>query len=339
MKKILFALLAASCMAFVACGQPSESAVSSIDDFSSRIENIELSSSSTTVRSKVLAHWKFQNVEGCYTGNIDTDDLTFIDLTGNGNHLVVEDEGYGEELDIFTWDTGVVGEGSTSLKFNNTLALAESVDPFDKALTTYSGAYVSGKYLETVSNAPINMFSGEDGWTIEIVLKISSNWNNGYNRYTGIFSRQGIVENEDEPYFSMALSSVDTSNVGAVGTDTPVGFQIIHTNNYGMLSNREFGSVKAETWVHYMVVGTGNRIISYINGVEVDNYAKDSSLLVSDYRWEVGVGRKLGKNEQSMNEMYAEGLIRRLFCGSISEIRFPAEELSIADSLWPSLNN
>ena len=79
------------------------------------------------------------------------------------------------------------GEGSTSLKFNNTLALAESVDPYDKLQTTYSGTYVSGKYLETAGEAPINFFTSSDDWTIELIFKVSANWNNAYNRYIVVF--------------------------------------------------------------------------------------------------------------------------------------------------------
>ena len=64
-------------------------------------------SAASSSDSGVLAHWKFQNEEGYYTGNIDTDDLVFLDLSGNGNNLVVRSEGNGDQLDIFTWDTGV----------------------------------------------------------------------------------------------------------------------------------------------------------------------------------------------------------------------------------------
>ena len=126
-QKSLIALLATACMTFAACASPSGNNGYSSDDILSIPESS--SSSELTEEKHLLAHWKFQNVEGCYTGNIDTDDLTFVDLTGNGNDMVVEYEGNGDELDIFTWDVGASGEGSTSLKFNNTLALAESVDP------------------------------------------------------------------------------------------------------------------------------------------------------------------------------------------------------------------
>ena len=167
---------------------------------------LALPSFSEESENAVIAHWKFQNQEGYYTGNADDDTLRFIDLSGNGNDLEVGVEGNGAQLDIFSWDNGVdyIEEGcyyesASSLKFDNTWEKALSVDPYDAELTTYSGAYVSGKYLQTVENAPMNALDGEDGWTIEVIFKISEEWNVHYNRYTGIFSKQGVLEDQDEP--------------------------------------------------------------------------------------------------------------------------------------------
>ena len=110
----------------------------------------------TSEENKVLAHWKFQNDPTCFVGDIDKDELTFIDLSGNGNDMVVATEGNGSQLDIFTWDVGVDNENlqttdtKTSLKFDNSLAKAQSVDPYPAEESTFSSAYVSGKFLETV---------------------------------------------------------------------------------------------------------------------------------------------------------------------------------------------
>ena len=48
---------------------------------------------------KVLAHWKLQNEEGCFTGSVDDDTVGFRDLTGNGNDLIAKIVGNGSELD------------------------------------------------------------------------------------------------------------------------------------------------------------------------------------------------------------------------------------------------
>ena len=149
-----------------------------------------------------MAHWKLQNVDGYYTGDIDKDELQFIDLSGNGNDLVTKVVGNGAQLDIFSRDTGADKGASTTdsaLMMNNTKVLAAAVDPYESGETSYSGGYTSGKYLETIKGAPMNTNEFEDGISVDIIFKLSSELDNDYNRYTGIFSRQGVIEEQNEP--------------------------------------------------------------------------------------------------------------------------------------------
>ena len=298
----------------------------------------------TGEESKVLAHWKFQNDAQYFTGDIDTDTLKFIDLTGNGNDLEVAVEGNGAQLDIFTWDEGVnndtldsVADGS-SLKFGNTLAQAQSVDPYESSLTTYSGAYVSGKYLQTVENAPLNTFDGMFGWTVEIVFKIDPEWNTNYNRYTGVFSKQGVVDGQNEPPFSMAITEKITGeDDGSLGTAGTTGLQYVHVDMYNKKTNHELqnGMINTDQWIHYMATSDGFFTYVYINGELYKTIEENSefNMVNESFGWEVGVGRKQKGNEATMNEEHPEGLIRRLFCGSISEIRFTDSYMDIEDSL------
>ena len=293
----------------------------------------------------VAAHWKFQNEEGYYTGSAEDDSLRFIDLTGNGNDLEVCFEGNGDQLDIFEWDEGAtVGEDGvystkSSLRFGNTWEKALSVDPYDASQTEYSGAYVSGKYFQTVNGAPLNNVDSTTGWTVEIVFKIDEEWNNNYNRYTGLFSRQGVVESQDEPAFSMALTELiggGTSD-GYIGREGTTGLQYVHVDVNENKTNheRKNGEIYAEQWIHYMVTSDGYWLDVYINGENVLSMAENNEIYITDslFSWEVGVGRKLGTDKATMNPKHPEGLIRRLFCGSMSEIRFTMNYMDIEDSL------
>ena len=297
----------------------------------------------------VLAHWKLQNQEGYYSGNIDADELTFVDLSGNGNDLAVRTVGNGNQLDIFSWDTGVdlnglkTTEASTSLKFNNSLTQAQSVDPYDASQTSFSGAYVSGKFLETVENAPLNSLTGKNGWTVEIIFKISPEWNNQYNRYTGLFSRQGVVESQNEPALSLALSETAGGNAdGTIGDNGTIGLQFIHVDPSENKTNIELADgIQAEEWVHYMVASNGMMTSIYYNGTLIRTVNESGKIATLDptFGWEIGVGRKLpGDQDRSMNTVEPEGLIRRLFCGSISEIRISEGALSVEASLL-NVNN
>ena len=299
----------------------------------------------------VAAHWKFQNEEGYYTGSVEDDTLSFIDLTGNGNDLEVCYEGNGDKLDIFEWDEGAtVGEDgvyktNSSLRFGNTWEKALSVDPYDAAQTAYSGAYVSGKYFQTVNGAPLNNVDSTTGWTVEIIFKIDEEWNNNYNRYTGLFSRQGVVESQDEPAFSMALTELIGGGTadGYIGREGTTGLQYVHVDVDENKTNheRKNGEIYAEQWIHYMVTSDGYWLDVYVNGENVLSMAENNEIYITDslFSWEVGVGRKLGfnkdenKDHATMNPKHPEGLIRRLFCGSMSEIRFTMNYMDIEDSL------
>ena len=292
----------------------------------------------------VAAHWKFQDEEGYYTGSADDDTLRFIDLTGNGNDLEVCSEGYGDELDIFEWDEGVeLNDGgytaSSSLRFGNTWEKALSVDPYEPSLTEYSGAYVSGKYFQTVDGAPLNDVDSSTGWTVEIIFKIDEEWNNNYNRYTGLFSRQGVVESQDEPAFSMALTEMITgASDGYLGTEGTTGLQYVHVDVNEKKTNYEIknGQIYGEQWMHFMVTSDGNYTEAFLNGESVFAGTENNEIYITDslFSWEVGVGRKLGTDKATMNPKHPEGLIRRLFCGSISEIRFSMNCMDIEDSLY-----
>ena len=292
---------------------------------------------------KTLAHWKFQDVAGYYTGSVDDDNITFVDLTGNGNDLVPATAGNGDQLDIFMWDDGCdipTAKGNTALKMDNTKAKAATVDPYTAEETSYTGGYTSGKYLQTVESAPLNNMQFEHGFAFEIVYKLSPELDNNYNRYTGLFSRQGVVEGANEPPFSIALAEWNneesTGTLGANGT----WMQYVHVDPDGMKTNNEYDSAMmyAGDWHHILVTSDGELTEIYVDGEDIDLVGESSLINITDpsYRWEVGVGRKNGEGHESdsKNVNSPEGMIRRLFAGTISEIRVCDGYMSLEDSLW-----
>ena len=291
----------------------------------------------------VVAHWKLQNVDGYFTGDIEKDELQFIDLSGNGNDLVTKVVGNGSQLDIFTWDDGAdKGETKTqsSLKFNNTKILAEAVDPYESGETSYSGGYTSGKFLETIKGAPMNTNEFEEGISVDIIFKLSPELDNDYNRYTGIFSRQGVIEDQNEPPFSIALCEwEDDQATGMLGDTNQTWLQFVHCDDVSKV-NVEMDEVKigADGWHHLLVSTDGFSITYFIDGEPLRTFTDIPFIEVRDpnFSWEVGVGRKSGTGHESdcKNENVAEGLIRRLFAGSIAEIRVMDGPIENEDSLF-----
>ena len=101
--------------------------------------------------------------------------------------------------------------------------------------------------------------------------------------------------------------------------------------NYELMN----GQIYAEEWIHFMVTSDGYYTEVYINGENVFASSENNEIYITDalFSWEVGVGRKLGTDKATMNPKHPEGLIRRLFCGSMSEIRFTMNYMDIEDSL------
>lgn len=292
--------------------------------------------------AKVVAHWKLQNVDGYYTGDIEKDELQFIDLSGNGNDLVTKVVGNGAQLDIFTWDTGVdkgASKTQSALKINNTKILAEAVDPYDASETSYSGGYTSGKYLETIKGAPLNTNDFEEGISVDIIFKLSPELDNDYNRYTGIFSRQGVIEDQNEPPFSIALSEWDDDPKTGMMSENKTWLQFVHCDDAQKV-NVEMNEIKigADGWHHLLVTTDGFSITYYIDGEPLRTFGDIPFIDVTDpnYSWEVGVGRKSGTGHENdcKNENVAEGMIRRLFAGSIAEIRVMDGPIENTDSLY-----
>lgn len=292
-----------------------------------------------------VAHWKFQKLDGCYSGDLAKDNLIFYDLTGNGNDLVVASEGFGKDLYVLEWDEGCdigASTGSTSLLLNNSKENAASVDPHPADKTTYTGGHTSGKYLETVKGAPMNAMPFSGAYTIEVIFKFSPDFNNDYNRYCGIFSRQGVVSDQNEPPLSLAATEV--ANVTVLGDGGTIGIQYVHLDAGATKTNSEMenGVLEADQWLHYMIVNDGKgQTNAYLNGEKVGEFFEETGIFVTDpsYRWEVGVGRKNGEGHigvDTQNADHPEGMIRRLFCGSVSEIRVTETALTVEQSLYKS---
>lgn len=292
-----------------------------------------------------VAHWKFQKLNGCYSGELTKDNLVFYDLTGNGNDLTVAAEGFGKDLFVLEWDEGCnigASTGSTSLLMNNSKENSASVDPYPADKTSYTGGHTSGKYLQTVKGAPMNAMPFSGAYTIEVIFKFSPDFNNDYNRYCGIFSRQGVVADQNEPPISLAATEL--SNGTVLGDSDTIGIQYVHIDAAGTKTNAEMenGVLEADQWLHYMIVNDGKgQTNAYLNGEPVGEFFEESGIYVTDpsYRWEVGVGRKNGEGHvgtDTQNADHPEGMIRRLFCGSVSEIRVTEKALTVEQSLFKS---
>jgi hypothetical protein len=101
--------------------------------------------------------------------------------------------------------------------------------------------------------------------------------------------------------------------------------------------------IGADGWHHLLVTTDGFSITYYIDGEPLATFQDIPFIDVRDpnFSWEIGVGRKSGTGHESdcKNENVPEGMIRRLFAGSISEIRVMDGPIELSDSLYAKTVN
>ncbi|WP_128375752.1 LamG-like jellyroll fold domain-containing protein [Streptomyces cavernae] len=194
--------------------------------------------------SKVLvpgtvAYWRFDgHTEGSPVEG------TVRDLSGRGNDLTVVKVGGGS----LTWSTEHHPDqpGHGSLFFHG-----------DKSPLT-------GAYLRTADNAPLNSATFRSGYTIEAFYQLPADWNPSRNAWSGLVSRTGTggaagkTEGDpDEPLATLSLSD----GPGPQWAVRPLNQQGIATN---------WGDETApEIWWHVAVVNDGSHTTMYVQGCPV----------------------------------------------------------------------
>lgn len=243
----------------------------------------------------VLAHWKFSQ-DQVISGSLENGDLRIADLSGMGNELVLHTTGDGlhdTASDMLRWS-----DDGKSLVFDN-----------------YRGAAV-GKYLSTVSDAPINNERFADGYTIEVMFKMPSNFTPDKHRWAGILSRAGaaseIGKNGGEREF---LSTLAVSNLQELQwTSHPLNLNYNPTAWSLSLSS-------SKNWYHTAIVNDGSHTKLFVNGAtDFRNPAEtiNGIALVPGKGWDIGAA-------ESNGDKY------KLFAGSIQEIRITGKALDEAD--------
>lgn len=180
------------------------------------------------------AYWRFDSaVSG-----------TVRDLSGNGNDLTVVSVG-GVTLG-WSADHHPDQPGHGSLEF-----------------TGYKSP-LKGAYLQTISGAPLNSATFQDGYTIEAFFRLPADWDPDHNAWAGVVSRRGTggaagktADDPDEPLATLSLSN-----------DREPQWAMRPLNQEGIATN--WGQeTPLETWSHLAVVNDGRHTTLYVDGCPV----------------------------------------------------------------------
>lgn len=244
-----------------------------------------------------VAHWKFAPQYA--TGSIESGEMTVSDQTGHGNTL--EMRTYGTARNAEFSDVSLTGEGSIFLNGNLTDGAVDFV---------------------TVSGAPINTETFDNGYTIEILYKMPDDWTTA-DRWTSLISRLGSTSAIDTEGDSVTMS-VHVSNCKEI--------QFIPANkkNVSTLSSDVWSVAmdKAENWYSIVITYDNNEFCSYINGC--DSFRNITSADMQGLYADPADGRfRIGSRKK-------DGSPYRFTRGYIQEIRISDKALSREEWLVPN---
>ncbi len=256
--------------------------------------------SSSVVQKKtnsIVADWKFSR-ENVKSGTIDNGKMIIEDVSQNGNDLeltTIGDSSSPELKNMLKWsDDDYDNQANVdSLQFAN-----------------YKNAPV-GRYLKTANGAPINSEKFDNGFTIEAVFKLPSDFNSSLHSWMGILTRQGQaadvnkMEGEKEILTTLSVSS-----------DQEIQWTS-HPSNLNYNVTNWSRSLKTDEWYHLAVVNDGQTTTLTVNGVS--DYGKSEE--VKGIAVVEGKGWNIGASEWG-NELDS------LFAGNIQEIRIANKALT-----------
>jgi len=298
--------------------------------------------------SKTVAYWRFENTESCYSGDINGNSFAIKDLSGNGNNLKVMSQGSTTE-NLLKWQSDGYGGVASSLLFDNQKKYCDT----SKQDTFHGGVIPVAKWFETVENAPINKEEFKNGYTIEAIIKFTPDFDFSYNRYSGIFSRQGTrlscdlvqddtIDNTD-PLSALSVGTNTGTNAdsGKISSNNKANLQFINTGfnsaNNDSLDKWEtnFDLVPGQ-WYHIAVVNDGKKNTMYLNGQVFHESTQEITgikLGKDGYAWDIGMGRKYNTKPGSELGKDDKGTTRRPFMGQMAAIRVSSGALTKSDFL------
>ncbi|MGM9551129.1 MAG: LamG-like jellyroll fold domain-containing protein, partial [Clostridia bacterium] len=235
------------------------------------------------------------------SGSIKSGDLVIKDASGKGN-----------DLKMRTYGTNY----ADTVSFSD-----ESID--GKSGSIFLNGLIGGVDFVTIDSAPINKNSFVNGYTIEIIYKMPSDWTTA-DRWTSLLSRLG------------STTAIDTENESVttvVHVSNCKEIQFIPANRYNQstLTSNVWSVAmdKAENWYSIVITGDNTGIRTFVNGCESFRDAVTSSMQglyadPNDGRFRIGA------------RILSSGFPYRFTRGFIQEIRISDKALSKDEWLVPN---
>lgn len=207
----------------------------------------------------VIADWRFEE-ESIKSGSIEDMDLVFEDASGNGNDLRMNV--YGNPTNINEYlqfsEDKMYDKVNGSIKINGNSSLKTGAD------------------FITVNEASINKETFDNGYTIEFLYQLPSDWT-AADSWMSLMARQGKSDSMDEP--ESGTMNIAISNCKEIQFITSNKEDNTTMNSAAWSVSMDKGGV----WYHIAIVSDNESIRTYVNGAEAfRDYIGDMSGMFAD---------------------------------------------------------
>lgn len=200
------------------------------------------SSAADLAPQDVAAFWDFSK-DNILKGSLDKNDLALKDKSGNGNDLYLKSRKATKELSFV--DNVMYDGTSSSLQFNS-------------AKRSWFGG---GSDFRTEKNAPLNKETFENGYTIEFIYMLPSDFTVD-DAWMGLMGRQGKSESNTE--------TKSTSTSIAISNCKELQFYTANAKDNHTMSSAAWSIAmdKGGVWYHIAITSDGETIRTFVNGCE-----------------------------------------------------------------------
>ena len=181
---------------------------------------------------------------------------------------------------------------------------------------TFTGKRTSGRYFQTVADAPLNDATFDRGYTVEAFFELPTNWGDD-NAWTSLLSRQGMSKSAhatggdpEEPVMTLSLSGARELQWCVYPTSSTTS-----QSNWGH-------ELRLGRWWHVAVVNDGRQTTMYVDGCPVARNPRTKNHGLTTLHRRVLVG----------GYEYADRL-DKVFAGQIGEIRIVERALKPSEFL------
>jgi Concanavalin A-like lectin/glucanases superfamily/Calcineurin-like phosphoesterase len=258
------------------------------------------------IEEDTVAHWRFR-----HSGDDDVTNTPVLktdivaDITGNGNNMIVYDTiDLLQQEDFLTWsdDHHVLSSSPNSICFQNP-------------------SREIGRYFATVpGEAPIEQHRFLNGFTIEAFVKLSSSWDTGFWRWTGIVSRTNSGRDAfktdgdiDEPLALVGVSPL-----------REIQFASFPDNLDGIVTSWS-SPLDVDTWYHVAAVNDGQSTRLFVDGFPTRRDPVHEPVINGIAKPKNGTMTKTNEGWSIGSATY--GGSRKVFGGCIGEVRIASRAL------------